>query len=392
VKTYQYLIVGGGMTADAAIEGIREIDPEGSIALISAEKVPPYDRPPLSKDLWKDGEVEEIWRHTDDKAVDLYLSHRVKSIDPQKKTVMDDHGQEYEYGKLLLATGGRPRELPFANGAILYYRTYADYEKLRHEVEAEGDRFAVIGGGFIGSELAAALTLNGQQVTMVFTGDAMCSSIFPPGLAQHVTQYYEDKGVRILSGQTVSDVKENDGVFKVSTGKGESFEVDHVVAGVGIQPNTELAEAIGLAVDDGIRVAEDLQTDEADIYAAGDVASFPSHIGYGRRRVEHEDNALTMGRVAGHNMAGKSEPYTHISMFYSDLFDLGYEAVGRIDSSLDMVEDWQADDYEKGVVYYLDGGQVKGVLLWNVWDKVDDARALLRDLHPKLEKDLIGRL
>lgn len=392
MKHYQYLIVGGGMTADAAIDGIREVDPEGRIALICAEKVPPYDRPPLTKDLWKGGEVEQIWRHTNDKAVDIYLSHRIKQIDPDKKTAMDDHGQEYEYEKLLLATGGTPRELPFGNDNVLYYRSYADYEKLRHLVEVEGDRFAVIGGGFIGSELAAALTLNGQQVTMVFTGAAICGRLFPPGLAQHVTNHYEDKGVRVLSGQTVNGITEQDGALQVSTGKGAQFEVDHVVAGIGIQPNTELAEAIGLAVEDGIRVAEDLQTDEADIYAAGDVAAFPSHIGYGRRRVEHEDNALTMGRVAGRNMAGKPEPYTHIPMFYSDLFDLGYEAVGQIDSELDMVEDWQADDYAKGVVYYLDGGQVKGVLLWNVWDKVDEARALLRDLHPKTEKDLIGRL
>lgn len=392
MKHYQYLIVGGGMTADAAIEGIREVDKRGSIALISAEKVPPYDRPPLSKDLWKGGEVEEIWRHSSDEGVDLYLSHRVKSVDPDKKTVMDDQGQEYEYEKLLLATGGQPRELPFGDGLIQYYRTYADYERLRHQVEEEGDRFAVIGGSFIGSELAAALTMNGQEVSMIFPDPGIGSRLFPPDLVAHLNAYYEDKGVQVLNGQTVTDVVEKGDVLEVSTGKGQRLEVDHVLAGIGIEPNTELAEGMGIRIDNGIPVGEDLQTEQADVYAAGDVAAFPSHIGYGRRRVEHEDNALNMGKVAGRNMAGRDEPYTHIPFFYSDMFDLGYEAVGLLDSSLDMVEDWQADDFGKGVVYYLDNGQLKGVLLWNVWEKVDAARALLRDLSPKMEKDLIGRL
>jgi NADPH-dependent 2,4-dienoyl-CoA reductase/sulfur reductase-like enzyme len=151
-----------------------------------------------------------------------------------------------------------------------------------------------------------------------------------------------------------------------------------------------LAEEIGLEVQDGILVGEDLQTRIPDIYAAGDVARYPSY--HGRRRVEHEDAAKSMGRVAGLNMAGRPTPYEHMPMFYSDLFDLGYEAVGDLRSDYEMVEDWQETPYKKGVVYYLDQGDLKGVLLWNVWEKVEAARELIKRPGAKLGKELLGAL
>jgi NADPH-dependent 2,4-dienoyl-CoA reductase/sulfur reductase-like enzyme len=178
----------------------------------------------------------------------------------------------------------------------------------------------------------------------------------------------------------------------MKTKSGKSIEADHVVAGIGITPNVELAQAIGLEVDNGIHVGEDLQTSHADIYAAGDVANFANRYLGGRTRVEHEDNTNTMGKLAGYNMAGKPTPYTHLPMFYSDLFDLGYEAVGKLDSKLTMVEDWKEQPYKKGVIYYLDGSTLRGVLLWNVWDKVDAARDLIRSVTPHSAKDLIGKI
>ncbi len=169
------------------------------------------------------------------------------------------------------------------------------------------------------------------------------------------------------------------------------FEVDAVIAGLGVRPNIELAQSAGLKVDDGIIVNDRLQTSATDIYAAGDVAMFP-HATLGKLvRVEHEDNALKMGKQAGRNMAGADEPYTHTPNFYSDLFELGYEAVGELNSKLEMVEDWQQPN-QKGVVYYLEDGRVRGVLMWNMRDKVKDATALMAEAGPFSAQDLKGRI
>lgn len=392
MKQYKYIIVGGGMAGDKAVQGIREVDEDGSIALIGAESYPPYIRPPLTKALWTGKKkLDDIWRKTASHHVDLYLNQRVTSIDPKKKTVTDDQGIEYEYEKLLLATGGKPRTLPFGKDLVRYYRSLDDYQAVREQAD-KGGRFAVIGGGFIGSEVAAALTMHGQKVTIIFPGPGLCHNIFPPGLVAHVNDYFKQKGVDVWSGEKVADIRPKDKGAEIETKSGKKLEVDYVVAGLGIQPNVELAEQIGLKVDNGIWVGEDLQSSHADIYAAGDVANFANGLLGGRLRVEHEDNTNTMGKAAGRSMAGSPQPYDHIPMFYSDLFDLGYEAAGSLDSSLEMVEDWQEKPYKKGVVYYLDKGHLRGVLLWSVWDKVDAARELIRSVGSKVGKDLVGKI
>ncbi len=392
MKHYTYVVVGGGMAADSAIKGIREVDESGSIALIGAENFPPYDRPPLTKALWTGKKtLDKVWRQTASRGADLYLNQRITSIDSKSKVVRDDHDVEYEYDKLLLATGGTPRELPFGKGLIRYYRSMADYQALREQAD-KGGRFAVIGGGFIGSELAAALAIHKQEVSIIFPGKGICANIFPPGLVDHLNNYFRDKGVVVLNGEEVSDVQASGNSRRVKMKSGKSIEADHVVAGIGIKPNVDLAEKTGLGIENGIVVGEDLQTSHPDIYAAGDVAAFSNNYLGGRLRVEHEDNTNTMGKSAGRSMAGKPQPYYHIPMFYSDLFDLGYEAAGRLDSHYQMVEDWKEQPYKKGVVYYLDGGHLRGVLLWNVWDKVDAARDLIRAVGPKLPKDLVGKI
>jgi NADPH-dependent 2,4-dienoyl-CoA reductase/sulfur reductase-like enzyme len=167
--------------------------------------------------------------------------------------------------------------------------------------------------------------------------------------------------------------------------------VDGVVAGIGIRPNLQLAEQAGLQMDNGVIVDEHLQTSAADIFAAGDIANF-YHAALGKRvRVEHEDNAVQMGKLAGRNMTGAQESYTHTPMFYSDLFDLGYEAVGDLSSKLQTVTDWQ-EPFKKGVIYYLDNDRVRGVLLWNVWEQVDHARALMNEKGPFKAEDVVGKI
>jgi len=386
----KYLIVGGGMTADAAVRGIRKIDADGSIAMICDERDPPYNRPPLSKSLWKDKPFESIWRKTGDLNVDLQLGRRVVALDAAKKTATDDAGNLYSYEKLLLATGGSVRRLPDAGESVIYFRTAGDYRKLRGLSE-HGSDFVVIGGGFIGSEIAAALAMNGKRVTMIFPSNGIGSRVYPQPLAAFLNSYYREKGVTLLASETVRSVRMICSKMIVITGNGREITADGVVAGLGIQPNTELAEQAGLKVENGIVVDELLRTSDPDIYAAGDVANFYSAVLDKRMRVEHEDNANVMGEMAGRNMAGQSEVYHHQPYFYSDLFDLGYEAVGELDSGLDIVEDWK-ETFRKGVVYYLRDGRVRGVLLWNTWGQVAAATQLIAEKTQHTRTTLLGRI
>jgi NADPH-dependent 2,4-dienoyl-CoA reductase/sulfur reductase-like enzyme len=390
MQHYKYLIIGGGMTADAAVQGIRSIDPVSKIGVFSAESDPPYNRPPLSKALWKGESVETIWRKTDQKNVTFHLERTVTEIKPANKQVVDVRGNTYSWEKLLLATGGSPRRLPFGDDHIIYFRTLADYRRLRALTE-QGQRFAVIGGGFIGSEIAAALTLNQKQVVMLFPGKSIGDRVFPHDLAQFVSDVYRGKGVEILAGERVSALETRGNQLVVKTSGEREILVDGVVAGIGIEPNVELARAASLTVENGVVVDEFLHTSHPDIYAAGDVAAFHNPALRKRLRVEHEDNANTMGRLAGRNMAGQSEPYHHLPSFYSDMFELGYEAVGELDSRLDIFADWRQPNKE-GVIYYLKDGRVRGVLLWNVWGRVDAARELIAEPGPFRAENLKERL
>ena len=373
----RYLIVGGGMTGDAAAKGIREHDPDGSIRLIGAERHAPYARPPLSKKLWLGGDEEKIWRHTAEAGVDLRLDRRIVALDIQARQATDNVGETHGWDRLLLATGGAPRTLPGAEG-LVYFRTLDDYHYLRG-VTAEGSRIVVIGGGFIGSEIAAALTATGRQVTMVFPDPGIASRLLPGPLSSFVTDYYREKGVEVLAEETVAAA----GANTVTTGSGRTIEADAVVAGLGIEPSVELAEAAGLAVDNGILVDElGLVEGRSDVFAAGDVANFPVPALGQSMRVEHEDHAKTHGRFVGANMAGAGMPYDHLPFFYSDMFELGYEAVGEVDSRLATVERWDVPNRE-GVVAYVDGeSRPRGFLFWNVWDKVERGRELIRSGEP----------
>ena len=390
MTNYQYLIVGGGMTAAAAMDGIREVDSTGEIGLISEELDAPYDRPPLSKALWKGKALDGIWRKTENKGVELHLGRVVKEIVPEQKRVVDDKENAFTYQKLLLATGGRPRRLTFGEDQIIYFRTLSDYRRLRALTEM-GRRFAVIGGGFIGSEIAAALVLNGKEVVMVFPGKDIGDAVFPRPVAQSVSNVFRQKGVEVLAGEEIIGLETHGQQCVLKTNTNREIRVDGVVAGVGIEPNVELAQSLGLKVEDGIVVDEFLRTSHPDIYAAGDVAAFHNPALAKRIRVEHEDNANSMGRLAGRNMTGKSEPYHHLPFFYSDMFDLGYEAVGEVDSRLETFTDWKRPN-EEGVIYYLQHARVRGVLLWNVWDQVEAARQLIAEPGPFTIRDLKGRL
>jgi 3-phenylpropionate/trans-cinnamate dioxygenase ferredoxin reductase component len=390
MTNYRYLIIGGGMTAAAAVDGIREVDATGSIGIISAEQDAPYNRPTLSKGLWNGEPLDGIWRKTKGKAPELQLDRAIKEIVPKERRVIDTQRNVFTYEKLLLATGGAPRRLPFEDDQIIHFRTVSDYRRLR-ALSEKGDRFAVISGGFIGSEIAAALTMSGKKVTMIFPGHDIGDRLFPRDLARYVSGIYKEKGVDLVPGEKVvaSEARGNQRALKMASGK--TIVVDAVVAGIGIKPNIELAESIGLTTENGIVVDEFLRTSNPEIHAAGDVAAFYNPALGKRMRVEHEDNANSMRRQAGRNMAGMVEPYDHLPFFYSDMFELGYEAVGEVDSRLETFADWKRPN-EEGVVYYLGGGRVRGVLLWNVWEQVGAARGLIAEAGPFTRENLKGRL
>jgi NADPH-dependent 2,4-dienoyl-CoA reductase/sulfur reductase-like enzyme len=379
------------MTADAACKAIRQHDPDGAIGLVSREVHPPYERPPLTKALWKGGSEDAIWRRTDDAGVDLELGRMIVSLDLAAGRATDDTGQVYGYERLLLATGGTPRRFPFIADGVVYYRTLDDYRRLR-ELAADGARFVVIGGGFIGSEIAAALAMNGVDVGMVFPDQGIGARIFPPELSAFVTDYYRSKGVKVLAGESVQAIEGNSSA-QVVLGSGRALDADAVVAGLGIAPATELAAEAGLPVDDGIVVDQFGRVGgRDDVFAAGDVARFPIPALGGSARVEHEDHANSHGARVGANMAGAHEPYDHLPFFYSDLFDLGYEAVGDIDSRNETLVEW-VEPKRKGVVCYLDGKRrPRGFLLWDVWGRVDAARELIRAGEPVRPETLRGLL
>ncbi len=378
---FRYLIVGGGVAGASAVEGIRLHDGDGLIALISKEDSLPYHRPDLSKGLWL-GKATLSSLPLHDLAyyrslgVHLFLDTTIIEINRRKKQVSDQAGNRYGYDKLLLATGGSPRILSFGQENMHYYRTIEDYRYVREAVRAH-DEIVVLGGGFIGAELAASLSANNIQVTLVFPDPHLLPKILPAELAAFVTKYYRSKGVRIVAGDVPVAVKREESAVAVTTKSGKRVTGGAVIGAIGINLHTEMAKHAGLKVENGIAVNSLLQTSDPDIFAAGDVAHFPSTTLQKEIRIEHWDNAKAQGKRAGENMTGANLPYEYLPFFWSDLFDLGFEAVGDIDSRLTTYADWKKQ-FREGVVYYLDGGRVTGVLLWNVWERVDAARELVR--------------
>ena len=392
-STYDYLIVGGGMAADAAARGIRERDADGSIGIVGADSDPPYTRPALTKKLWTDPDftVEDNWLGTvEDTGAELATSTTVTAVDVAEHTVSTDDDRQLRYQRLLLATGGTPKTLDVPAGErAIYFRTFADYHQLRG-VSGQQRHVAVVGGSFIGSELAAALVQNSTTTTVIYPDDALCGSMFPASLAERFEQVYASHGVHLQSSTTVrTGTVDADGVV-VELDDGSKRRFDALVAGLGIDPAVELATAAGLDVDDGIVVDAQLRTSADDVFAAGDVAHYPDRI-LGRQRVEHVDNATQMGTSAGRIMAGSTESYDHTPYFYSNVFDISYQALGTLDSSAVTIEDW-VEPLEQGTVYYLSDDRLIGVLLWNIEDRLDDARLLLAEDRRYGSADLVGSI
>ena len=331
----KYLLVGAGLAAHHAARSIRERDKAGRIVIVGDESELPYTRPHLSK-AYLTGQrerakviVKPIEFYTDELKAEVWTGRRVTSLEAKKSAALLDDGTPISFERALLATGGEPRRLAVPGAdlpGVFYLRTLTDADAIKHAMES-AKHAVVIGGGFIGAEVASSLTQKSIATTMVLPEDALLKNQIGPA-GKTLTEYFHEKGVNILRHARVQSIASKDHGLQVTLVDNVRLKADLVIAGIGVTPRIDLAQAAGLKVERGVMVNEYLRTSDPSIYAAGDIAQYHD-ARYGHvLRLEHWDNAITMGRIAGLNMAGANQPFDHVPYFYSDLFDLDLEAWG----------------------------------------------------------------
>jgi NADPH-dependent 2,4-dienoyl-CoA reductase/sulfur reductase-like enzyme len=384
-KRVRYCIVGGGYAAAAAIEGIRSRDSEGSILLLSRENHRPYRRPLLSKDLWYgEAALERLPLHPDEwyreQRADVRLRHEVVELDAENRRLWDTRGQVIEFEDLLLVTGCRPRRLQ-AEGAesssVRYFRDLEDYLDL----EARLDRLqhiTLVGGGFISVEMAAALRSRGKEITYVLADEYPLHRMLPREIGLPLLDHLRELGVETVSGDTLISIEESPGLVHARTLLGNELDTQLVIVDQGAEPQVELAEAAGLAIDDGIVVDEYGRTSDPHVWAAGDVAEFPYQALGQIMRVEGSDHADAHGRVVGANMAGAQTPYDELPLKWLRIGELVFEGVGELWARLTTEILW-VEPGREGVVFYLRDDVIRGVLMIGMRDRLDWARSLVRE-------------
>lgn len=371
----RYVIVGGGLAATSAIEGIRELDKDGEIVLLAAERELPYHRPPLSKGYLagrEQGESvrihEPAWYRSN--GVRVKLGQVAGSVHRKKRSVTLESGERESYDRLLLSTGSRARRLnaPGADSAgIVHLRTLGEGGQLRAVVKP-GVRLVCVGGGFVGMEVAAVAKELGADVTVLESGPSVFRAFADAALGGFFQQLLESHGIVVRPNVRVTRFRAANGrVAAVQGEQNDQYPADVVVVGVGAEPNTEWLANSGLAIDrGGVVVNLRLEAQCEDIWGAGDIARFPDPVTKQPRRLEHWDNALWQGKQAGRNMAGAAEPYTHQSVFFSDLFDVTVNVLGDTDRP-DRVEIVGAADVTapQFTAYYIRARKLAGAVLVN---------------------------
>jgi 3-phenylpropionate/trans-cinnamate dioxygenase ferredoxin reductase subunit len=388
---FRYLIVGGGLAGDAAVEGIREVDAEGAVALIGAEVHAPYHRSQLTCGPWTGALSERaVFRTGGRGGVEWMPGRRAIALDTTERVVTDDRGERHGYERLLIATGCAARRLVGSAPEVVWLRTLDDARRLRG-LAVEASCAVVIGGGFIGAEVAASLAAARLHVTLVTEGMGIAAAVLPAELSQAVTRDYRWHGLRVETGRRAVRVERRGSRLVVACDAGLEIEADLVVGAIGGVPETGLAAGAGLQVEDGIVVDDHLRTSVRDVYAAGDAARYPDALSGRSCRVEHEEVAVSMGRCAGRNMAGRETPYRQLPGFRLDLFGLSCEAVGEVDAGLESWADWR-ESHRKGAVFYGREGRVTGTLLCGLEGRGALARDLLERRELLRPETLRGRL
>ena len=368
----RYLIVGGGLAGGSAVEAIRARDHQGRVVLVSDESHLPYDRVALSKGyltgrLRRENLFLQEPEFYQQEHVEVLLGRHVQRLDADAQIALLDDGRELNFERLLLATGGRPRRLPIPNGdlpGIHCLRTIEDSDAIRAAISS-ARRAVIVGGGFIGCEIAAACVQNGLDTTIIEFCPSLLNVPLDDETAQWITQYFTKQGVHVLTNESAARFVEADGrVAGVETKTGKKILGDFVAIGIGIAPNVELAQEAGLPVDKGILVNGQLETERRGIYAAGDVASFYSPLYAKHLRLEHYDVALKHGQIAGANMAGAQERFIDLPHFFSSMFKLRIEVWGDTTQREVVVRRGPLGISEKGgfAQFYLAQGRVQAYL------------------------------
>ncbi len=398
-ELFDYLIVGGGLAAVSAVDGILEVDPGSRIALVTEEAEPPYQRPPLSKEFLQYPDVPrsllfvkpEDW-FEQQANVELVARQKALELDPRGMTVTSARGNVFGAPRILLSTGGRARHLDVPGydlDGIFTLRSVEDSEAIRDAAIA-GSRAVLVGAGFVGMELAASLTSHDVTSVVVEEQERVWTRILSPDLSRWMRAHYEERGVSFRLGSAVARFVGRGRIEAVEVGA-ESIACDFAVVGVGMTPCDGIAGDAGLAVADGIRVDAFGETSHPHIYAAGDVARFPDPVFGGHTRVEHWEHAREHGRLVGRNMAGEREPYDLLSHFFSRAFDLSLDAVGW-PALADETMVWGEPGEGPCATFGLLKGRLCAVVLLDASAELEAARVLVGARAPAtLIDDFSGR-
>ncbi|SFH84477.1 NAD(P)/FAD-dependent oxidoreductase [Pisciglobus halotolerans] len=377
-QSYDYLIIGGGVVAGYAATGIREQDQDGTIKILSNDQDVPYTRPALTKKLWTDSSFteEQVPFHTtEETGAEIQLRSEVTAINRDRHTVQLADGSVIGYRKLLLATGSEPTKVKGPEDEhVIFFRSWEDYRKLRAQ-SGKHQHVLVVGGGYIGAELAAALVQNNTRATLIYPDNILGAKQFPEEIAHEYESAFKKAGVELVNGKRAESYRREDDELVLTLDDGTEIRGDSIVFGLGVSPRLSLAKDSGLEVTKGVVVDEYLRTSDPDIYAAGDIASYPDKI-LGRNLIGHVDHARKSGEAVGKAMAGSNEAYTHTPYFYSVVFDISWKAIGTLDPTLDTI----VDKVNKGkVVYFLKDNKPAGILLWNAEADLDEVRQILQN-------------
>jgi len=369
----RYLIIGGGLAGGRACQGIRKFDTEGSVTVLTGEKHFPYQRPPLSKGYLSGVQgLDKVYLKVDayyaENHIDVMQGVWVTRVDRAGHQVALADGRVLQYDKLLLATGGHAWRLPIPGNDLpgaFTLRTIDNSDAIRQATKASGQAL-VIGGSFIGAEVTASLAQLGAKVTIAFPESRLLHLVAPEALSTFLHAKYQGHGVQILSGVKPVSIEGRGKVEAVRLDNGQTVPTGVVVMGVGIRLDTELARDAGLELGDrgAVLVDEYLRTSDPDIYAAGDIAAWPDPTFGKRLRVEHWDVARRQGLQAGYNMAGQGKPYTDLPYFFSDMFDLSFEAWGDL-TAWDQTVMRGTTDSGSVAFFYLSKGRMVGALAIN---------------------------
>ena len=324
------------MVAGYAAKQLVELAlPKGELAILSADNAVPYERPPLSKSFLAGKDSEDAIKINSEDfytkhGIELRLQCEVDIVDLKRKRLILKNSDEFGFQKLIIAAGARPRTLNIPGSKLqnlFYLRTLNDSKSIRNAAE-KVKHAVVIGGGFIGMEVAAVLAQKGIEVALVLNDDRVFKRLFSPEMSSFFESYYAARGVRLIKSMSVTELRGDRAVSSAVLKDGQTVQCDLVVAGIGVQPAIEVVTNSGLEVGDGILVNEFLQTSHPDVFAAGDVANYQDVLFGKRRRVEHWDNAVSQGQYCARSLMGDRTPFRHVPYFFSDVFDLSYEYWG----------------------------------------------------------------